>query len=151
MHQAAPTSKDKNAMLREVTRLLDELAPERTNARSTQAGAAVKQHRSPNGCILQADAAALTVTFYAQADDQDRVGELQIVLWRGVVSRRGAVVVPNRKAAEVVRQEVVNPIEAPTDGSVWRSRDGSLYTTAALAAHCLALLDQQIAETPQAE
>jgi hypothetical protein len=129
-------------MQREATRLLDELAPESTNARSSKSDLPVQQHRSPNGCILQAEAAALSVTFYPQADDQDRVGELQIVLWRGVVSRRGAA--PSRKPAEVVRQEVVNPIEAPTDESVWCSRDGTRYTTAALAAHCLALLEGQV-------
>lgn len=145
MHQPAPTSKEKNAMQREVTRLLEELAPEPTSAKASQVVTPVQQYRSPNGCILQAEGAALTVTFYAQADDQDRVGELQIVVWRGVVSRRGAA--PSRKAAEVVHQEVVNPIESPTDESVWCSRDGTRYTTAALAAHCMALLDGQVRET----
>jgi hypothetical protein len=131
-------------MQREVTRLLDELAPESANPRSTKAEVSIQQHRSPNGCILQAEAAALSVTWYAEADDQDRVGELQIMLWRGVVSRRGAV--PSRKPAEVIRQEVLNPIEQPTDESVWRSRDGTVYSTAALAAHCLKLLNQQMGE-----
>ncbi|HET9426462.1 MAG TPA: hypothetical protein VFO55_13915 [Gemmatimonadaceae bacterium] len=135
-------------MQREVNRLLDELAPERTSARSSQPVVApIQQHRSPNGCILQAEAAALSVTWYAVADDQDRVGELQIVLWRGVVSRRGAT--QAKTPAEVVRQEVLNPIENPTDESVWRSRDGTVYTTAELGAHCLALLEQQMqAEKP---
>jgi hypothetical protein len=142
LHQAAPTSKEKNAMQREVTRLLDELAPERVNARSSQEGVPVQQHRSPNGCILQAENAALSVSWYAQADDQDRVGELQIVLWRGVVSRRGGA--KAKTPAEIIRQEVVNPIERPADESVWCSRDGTLYSTAALAAHCLALLDGQM-------
>jgi hypothetical protein len=142
LHQAAPTSKEKNAMQREVTRLLDELAPERTSARSSQAGVPVQQHRTPNGCILQSDTAALSVSWYAQADDQNRVGELQIVLWRGVVSRRGGA--KTSTPAEIVRQEVVNPIERPVDESVWCSRDGTLYSTEALAAHCLSLLEQQM-------
>ena len=132
-------------MQREVTRLLDDLAPERSNPRATRPVVSVQQHRTPNGCILQADAAALSVTWYAEADDQDRVGELQIVLWRGVVSRRGAT--QSRNPAEVVRQEVLNPIERPTDESVWRSRDGAVYSTADLSAHCLALLEQQMQTT----
>lgn len=129
-------------MQREVTRLLDDLAPERTNARASQPAVAIQQHRSPNGCILQSEAAALSVTWYAEADDQDRVGELQIVLWRGVVSRRGAA--KAQAPAEVVRQEVLNPIEHPADESVWCSRTGAVYTTAGLAAHCRALLEQQM-------
>lgn len=129
-------------MQREVTRLLDELAPERMNPRVSRPGATTQQHRTPNGCILQAETAALSVTWYAEADDQDRVGELQVVLWRGVVSRRGAA--PSKVPAELIRQDVLNPIERPTDDSVWRSREGTVYTTADLAAHCLKLLDQQI-------
>jgi hypothetical protein len=129
-------------MEREVTRLLDELAPERANPRATRPAESIQQHRSPRGCILQAETAALSVTWYAEADNQDRVGELQILLWRGVVSRRGGVT--PRTPAEVVCQEVLNPIEHPADASVWCSRDGALYDTAGLAAHCLSLLDQQM-------
>lgn len=129
-------------MQREVTRLLDDLAPERSSARASQAIASVQQHRTPNGCVLQADAAALSVGWHAEATDQDRVGELQILLWRGVVSRRGAT--PARVPAEVVHQEVLNPIERPLTESVWSSRDGTVYTTAELAAYCLLLLDKQM-------
>jgi hypothetical protein len=138
----APTLKDRNAMLRELARLLDELAPERSNPRANKPDGTIQAHRSPNGCILQADAAALSVTWYAQADDQDRVGELQIILWSGVVARRGAR--QPERPAQVVRQEVVNPIEAPVDETVWRSHDGTPYTTSALIAHCQKLLDDQI-------
>ena len=134
-------------MQREVVRLLDELAPERSNARSTPVVGEVKQTRTPEGCVLQAETAAISVTWYAQADDQDRVGELQILLWSGVVARRGGS--PGKNAAQVVRQEVLNPIEQPVDGSVWRSREGVVYTTPGLAAYCLALLEQQSnASTP---
>ena len=129
-------------MQREVTRLLEELAPERTNPKAQAGDGSIQQYRSPNGCILQADDAALSVTFYGEAADQDRVGELQIVLWKGVVSRRGAR--PPERPAQVIRQEVVNPIETPVDESTWRSRDGKLYSTTALIAHCRQLLDAQI-------
>jgi hypothetical protein len=143
LHQApAPTSKERNAVQREVTRLLDDLAPERATPRATRPTASIQQHRKPNGCILQADAAALSVTWYPVADDQDRVGELQILLWRGVVSRRGGT--PIHTPAEVVQQEVLNPIEQPTDESVWCSRTGAVYSTDGLAAHCRALLEQQM-------
>jgi hypothetical protein len=132
-------------MQREVTRLLDELAPERSSSRLKPQAGSVQQHRSPNGCILQAEAAALSVTWYPEADDQDRVGEMQIILWRGVVSRRNAT--RSGEPAELVRQEVLNPIERPTDESVWCSRDGTQFSTPDLAAHCLALLASQIEAT----
>jgi hypothetical protein len=139
--QPAPTFKERNAVEREVTRLLDELAPERANPRATRVAAAIEQHRSPNGCILQAENAALSVTWYREATDQDRVGELQIMLWSGVVSRRGA---QSRTPATVVTQEVLNPIEYSTDDAVWVAGDGKRYSTAALIAHCLEMLERQM-------
>jgi hypothetical protein len=132
-------------MQREVTRLLDELAPEKATPRATKPLAAIQRHRSPNGCILQAETAALSVTWYSEAEDQDRVGELQIILWQGTVSRRGAA--QSRTPATLIRQEVLNPIEHPADESVWRSTDGTLFSTADLIAHCVELLEQQIQAT----
>src|SRR6185503_12509327 len=60
-----PTSKEKNAVQREVTRLLEELAPERAPAHASRQIVPIQQHRTPNGCILQAATAALSVTWYA--------------------------------------------------------------------------------------
>jgi hypothetical protein len=136
-----PTSKEKNAVQGEVMRLLDELAPERSLAagRSTDA---IERHRTPTGCILQAPNAALSATWYVDAAELGRLGELQIVLWRGIVARRGSAKKP--APAEVIRQEVLNPIERPTDDCVWRSGDGTTYDTAGLIAHCLALLEAQM-------
>lgn len=142
-----PTSKEKNAVQREVTRLLDELAPERATARIERAPAAIQQHRTPDGCILQAADAALSVSWYADAADDTRLGELQIVQWRGVVARRGAP--PRPQPATIVRQQVVHPIEQSMDGGTcWRDDEGKLYDTAALTAHCLELLNSQISATP---
>jgi len=123
-------------------RLLDTLAPERATARPSRLITSVQQHRTPNGCILQAAEAALSVTWYAEPADRGRVGELQVVLWRGIVSRRGSA--PSLDPAEVVRREVLNPIERPTDDCIWRSDEGTAYDTDSLASHCLALLEGQI-------
>jgi hypothetical protein len=139
----AVTSKERNAFHREAMQLLDELAPERANPRATRPVESIQATRSPNGCILQAENAALSVTWYADATDQDRVGELQIMLWRGVVAQRGNAQV--RTPAVVVRQEVLNPIEQPADESIWRSGDGAVYSTPALAAYCMKLLTTQMA------
>jgi hypothetical protein len=35
-------------------------------------------------------------------------------------------------------------VERPRDEAVWRAADGTTYDTATLAAHCLALLQDQI-------
>jgi hypothetical protein len=137
-----PTSKEKNAVQREVNRLLDELAPERTPAHASRSMDAIQRHRTPTGCILQGANAALSVTWYVDAAERGRVGELQIVLWRGIVSRRGSGKKPD--PAEMVQQEVLNPIERPTDDCIWRSGDGTVYDTARLIAHCLALLEAQL-------
>jgi hypothetical protein len=127
---------------REVNRLLSELAPEQTPAHAGRPIGAIERHRTPAGCILQARDAALSVTWYADAADRGRVGELQIVLWRGIVSRRGSGKKP--EPAEVIQQEVLNPIERPTDECIWRSGDGTAYDTTGLIAHCLALLEAQV-------
>ncbi|HXT14922.1 MAG TPA: hypothetical protein VN706_04790 [Gemmatimonadaceae bacterium] len=137
-----PTSKEKNAVQREVGRLLDELAPERTSAHAGRSMEAIQRHRTPTGCILQGANAALSVTWYVDAAERGRVGELQIVLWRGIVSRRGSGKTP--EPAEVVRQEVVNPVERPTDECIWRSDDGTGYDTTGLIAHCVMLLEAQL-------
>jgi hypothetical protein len=143
MHRGTlPTSKEKNAVQREVTRLLDRLAPERATTRGDRAPMAIQEHRTPNGCILQAPDAALSVSWYADAADDTRLGELQIVQWRGVVSRRGAVQRP--AGATVVRQQVMHPIENAAEGAFWSADDGTTYDTDALAAHCLALLNEEI-------
>jgi hypothetical protein len=142
-----PSSKEKNAVHREVTRLLDELAPERAPMRIERAPAAIQQHRMPDRCILQAPDAAVTVSWYADAADDTRLGELQIVQWRGVVARRG--VAQRAAPATIVRQQVIHPIEQALDGGrCWRDDEGKLYDTAALTAHCLELLNSQIEPTP---
>jgi hypothetical protein len=142
--ETPPTANEKNAVQREVTRLLDALAPERVTTRASQpdVSTSVEQHRTPNGCILQGSAAAVSVTWYAEAADRGRVGELQVVLWRGVVFRRGARATP--EAAQVILQEVLNPIERPTGAAVWRSHDGTTYDTPSLAAHCMTLLAEEM-------
>ena len=143
---ASPTAKEKNAVQRAVTALLDELAPERVIKRGDRAAMAVEQHRTPNGCVLQAAKAAVSVSWFPEAADDALFGELHIVVWDGVVSRRGS---PKRpEGATITKELVLRPVERPRDDTVWRATDGSTYDTATLAAHCLALLQEQIGESP---
>ena len=139
-----PTSaKAKNAVQRAVTALLDELAPERVLSRSGQLRAPVEQHRTPTGCVLQAPAAAVSVSWFTGAGNDPVLGELRVVVWRGIVTRRGTP--RRREGATVVSEVVLHPIERPSDECAWRATNGSEYDTAALAALCTRLLDEQVA------
>lgn len=143
---ASPTAKEKNAVQRAVTALLDELAPERVIKRGDRISLPVEQHRTPNGCVLQAAKAAVTVSWFPEAADDALFGELHIVVWQGIVSRRGS---PKRpEGATIIKELVLRPVERPRDECVWRATDGSTYDTASLAAQCLALLQEQIGELP---
>ena len=139
---AAPTAKAKTAVQRSVTALLDALAPERVLKRIERLADAVEQHRTPTGCVLQAGGAAVSVSWFIDATPDAMLGELRVIVWRGRVSRRGSA--PSGKGATVVAEVVLRPIEPAEDGCLWQATDGARYDTAALAALCLALLDEQL-------
>jgi hypothetical protein len=143
---APPTAKERGAVQRAVERLLDELAPERATGRAVRPQVAIERHRTPRGCILQATTAAVSVSWFPDAADDAALGELQIVLWRGVVSRPGSA--HRVEGATVVRERVLHPVEGGPAAWAWRGDDGTVYDTDTLAAECLAMLEAQItAET----
>lgn len=129
-------------MQRAVTALLDELAPERVLKRAERIHVPVEQHRTPTGCVLQAATAALTVSWFADARAGTTLGELHVIVWRGVVSRGGSTRRP--EGATITKEVVLYPIDRTLDDSVWRDADGTEYDTAGLAAKCAALLEAQI-------
>jgi hypothetical protein len=143
---ASPSAKAKSAVQRAVTALLDELAPERAPKRGDQPRVPVERHRTPTGCVLQAATAAVSVSWFVDAGTDAALGELHVIVWRGIVSRRGS---PRRpEGATVVRELVLHPIEGPSDDCVWRATDGTEYDTATLAARCVALLEEQMRADP---
>jgi hypothetical protein len=137
------TAKEKNTVQRAVTALLDQLAPERVLKRDDKLRAAVEQYRTPNGCILQAATAAVSVSWFADPGQDSPLGELRVIVWKGTVSRRGRAA--NPEGAKVVKEVILRPIEAPLDDCLWRALDGTEFDTPALAARCVALLEAQIA------
>ncbi|MGH7677250.1 MAG: hypothetical protein ACRENU_02210 [Gemmatimonadaceae bacterium] len=139
----SPSAKARNAVQRSVTALLDELAPERVLKRIEVLKGAVEQHRTPTGCVLQAAECAVSVSWFPDASANSPHGELNVLVWRGKVARRGLARAP--KNATLLAQLVLRPIEPPTDDCIWKSTDGTRYDTASLAAHCLSLLEAQIA------
>ena len=139
---ASPAAKVRTAIQRSVTQLLDELAPERVLGKVTHPEGGIEQHRTPTGCVLQAADCAVSVSWFPETNKANELGELQVLVWRGKVTRRGSR--PPPKGATVVAEMVLRPIEPPTDECLWQAGDGSRYDTASLAAKCIALLDAQI-------
>ncbi|HJQ12423.1 MAG TPA: hypothetical protein VJ840_15435 [Gemmatimonadaceae bacterium] len=140
--KAPPSTKSKNLIQRAVTALFDDLAPERGLKQSEAPQGPVEQHRTPSGCVLQAEKAAVSVSWFSGAGNDPSLGELRVLVWRGVVSRRGAP--QRREGATVVSEMVVYPVEDASNERVWRAADGAKYSTTALAAACTKLLDQQV-------
>ena len=89
---------------------------------------------------------------FPASTNETALGELQLILWRGTVSRPGSA----RRAAggaAVEQQETfvltpgtVGAITASTgDDWLWRGSDGTGYDAQAFAARCLALLEEDAA------
>ena len=138
--RAMPTVKERNAVQRSVERLLDELAPETALRRGERPSVDVQPHRTPTGCVLQAANVALSVSWFADATEDATLGELQVVLWRGTVARRG-VAVPTVNAV-VDGELVLHPIVGADGEPLWKSTDGRTFDSESLAAHCFALLEE---------
>jgi hypothetical protein len=137
---APPTVKERNAVQQEVSRLLDAVAPERAAHRVGTKTDEVERHRTPRGCVLQAAAGAVTVSWFPDSAQGAELGELQVVAWRGTVSRPGSS--RRSSGAQVVEEMVLRPVESRTGGLEWRSAGGATYSTEALAAHCETLLER---------
>ncbi len=142
---APPTYKEKGAVQRSVNALLDELAPERAPPRGERVRVAVEQHRSPNGCVLQAEDCALSVSWFEESRGAS-LGELHVILWRGTVARRGAT--RHTKGATIISETILYPIEPPDGSYVWRAADGTRYDSMGLVAKCLALLQEHTGTAP---
>jgi hypothetical protein len=142
---STPTSRTRNTVQRSVNALLDDLAPERALTRGEEPKKAVELHRTPTGCVLQAEKAAVSVSWFSGSGSDPLIGELQVLVWSGVVSRRGSP--KRREGATVVRELSLRPIEEPNTDRVWRATDSSEYSNLDLAALCNKLLGQQVARS----
>ena len=138
--EGPPTVKERNAVQQEVSRLFDILAPERAAHRVDAKTNKVERHRTPRGCVLQAAAGAVTVSWFPDSAQGADLGELQVVAWRGTVSRPGSS--QRASGAKVEQEMVLRPADSPKAGMVWRAGDGATFSTDALAAHCETLLER---------
>ncbi len=147
-----PTPAQRIGAQHAVARLLDALAPQKPPARRDGPLPPIQRHRTPSGCILQATGRAVTVSWFPAATHSAALGELQLITWRGTVSRPGSAV----RAATVAQVEMqetfellagrVGPVSAgPDDDWRWRAVDGATYDAQALAARCHSLLEAEAA------
>lgn len=143
---APSTAKERNAVQNAVDRLFDALAPERATRRTERAPTALQRHRTPRGCILQATTGAVSVSWFADSANDVTMGELQIVAWRGVVSRPGSA--QRTEGAVAMRELQLRPIEGSLGAWDWVGPDGHVYDTEALVNQCHALLDEQTKDAP---
>ena len=144
-------------MLRHVTAILDELAPERVVKRTDELQE-VRQYRTPSGCVLQAPECAISVSWFDDASTDAPLGELHLVIWNGMVKRRGSInqgkggtivsdlifrpSVPAKKLAEIGELPPSQPVP---DIVTWTAaHDGAEYATTEIAQKCMALLEEQM-------
>jgi len=134
------SAKQRVGVHREVERLLDELAPQRPPPRAGLPEVAVKLHRAPGRCVMQAASGAVSVSWFPGQAAEETLGELQVIEWRGVVSLPGSA----RRAdggAAVVAMSLFRPVELGAGDWVWQTVDGSRrLTTPELAEQCRRML-----------
>src|ERR1700716_4706107 len=91
---ASRSAKEKNVVQRAVTALLDQLAPEKVLKRGDTLSLDVEQHRTPNGCVLQAPTAAVSVSWFSKTGKETPPRELHGDVWKGGVSSPGRAANP---------------------------------------------------------
>ena len=143
-----PTVAQRTSVQQAVNRLFELLVPQKPPTRRDDPAAATQRHRSPTGCILQGADLAVSVSWFADSANDLTLGELQLIAWRGQVSRPGAARRPGTgPGATPIYQEALTPIDGGVGtGWVWRDAAGTTYDNAALAARCEALLAEGAAD-----
>lgn len=133
---------------REVGRLVeavrDAFAPASPrDARAREIGAPEVQ-LSPDRCVVQYGPVALTVGWLRRPPDTPDVGELLVMIWRGVIARRGAFRDPERgvattRTATVLLERSFVATAADEASWMWQPAPttGEGYASSALAQWCI--------------
>jgi len=141
------TPQQRAAARRELERLLDKLVTD-IKHRIPMPGAlstgeapesALVPYRSPDRCVVQGAAGAVSVSWFPAQFTDVSLGELQVIEWQGVVAVRGAVRRRETAAARIVRADVYRQVQT-SDGWGWQpstSDDAPVLSTEELAARCL--------------
>ena len=126
-------ARDRTAIQHEIVRLFDDLAPSATPGRRAPISAEVTAYRWPNRCILQGPTHAVSLTWFPGTRDDDSLGELLVMTWRGRVSLPGSAS-RGLEEAVAVSQQVLHPTGSVAGWGWSAADDTALRTTDAVAA-----------------
>ncbi len=133
---------------REVGRLVeavrDAFAPASSRGSTPREVGAPDVQLSPDRCVVQYGPVALTVGWLRRPPDTPDVGELLVMIWRGVIARRGAFRDPERGVATTRTATVLMErsfVAAAADESSWMwhaaPKSGDGFASPALAQWCI--------------
>ncbi|HEY0971890.1 MAG TPA: hypothetical protein VGE02_13050 [Gemmatimonadales bacterium] len=129
-------AKQRTAVHHEVVRLLDALAPELPPPRREVETVGVRAYRWPGRCILQGESRAVSVSWFPGGRDDESLGEMMIISWKGVVSLPGSA----RRApdqAEALVSLLLHPAASETGIWEWCTEEGATtFETPELAEYC---------------
>ena len=146
-------ARHRTAIQHEITHLFDDLAPLAVPGRRAPIAAPIATHRWPNRCILQGPTHAVSLTWFVGSRDDESLGELLVMTWRGRVTLPGSGARVGDEAA-VVAQQLLQPVWTLAGGWGWRAEgdegDEAVRSTDELIADCRrALEDGDVAEAPR--
>jgi hypothetical protein len=137
-------ARHRTAIQHEISRLFDDLAPLAVPGRRAAPEVTVATHRWPNRCILQGPTHAVSLTWFAGTRDDESLGELLVMTWRGRVSLPGSAS-RERDEAEVIVEETLHPAWTLAGGWGWRAEgsvgDDAVRSTDDLIAECRRALE----------
>lgn len=135
------TSKQRAAVQREVVRLLDELAPERSPQRREASSSPIAAHRWPGRCILQGESTAVSVSWFPARPAEEALGEMLVIAWDGVIAVPGAARRAN--ATPVARAtRTLRPREGDDGDWLWLEGDAEPMPTEELVSLCRRLVEE---------
>lgn len=113
-------ARHRTAIQHEITHLFDDLAPLAVPGRRAPVPAVVTTHRWPNRCILQGPTHAVSLTWFTGTRDDESLGELLVMTWRGRVTLPGSGNRVGDEAAVIV-QQTLHPAWTLGGGWGWRA------------------------------
>lgn len=129
---------------REVGRLVEAVRGAFATTSSVKEAGAPEVQISPDRCVVQYGPVALTVGWLRRPPDTPDVGELLVMIWRGVIARRGAFRDPERGVATTRTATVLFEhtfVAAASDEASWTWRPtssaGAAFPSADLAQWCV--------------
>lgn len=135
------THQERTSAQREPMLLLEALASRYPGAGRRESAGGIELRRTPDRCVIQGEASAVSVSWFAPRLGEASAGELQIISWSGTVTMPGAPARPGN-TAKMDRVHVFHLTRADGGGWCWRGegRNEPVYSSEDLIAFCTKLL-----------